>query len=155
MQAYGTFEVVKKNKRLWIQRVETGELVYTPPNFISLHSREPLQHLARDLGQVPLSSGFQEIMRFESYNGPKKQLVVEHMAYKAAEMLNGTSKGMADLGEEFETLEATSKTFCSIIDQEIFRCEVCDWWCEQSEMAERSDERWICEECSDQEEDEE
>ena len=43
-----TFHVVKANKRLWIEVVETGERVYTPPDFIRhrLQSREPMRALA-------------------------------------------------------------------------------------------------------------
>lgn len=44
-----TFRVVKANKRLWIEAVETGERVYTPPEFMRhrLQSREPMHDLAR------------------------------------------------------------------------------------------------------------
>jgi len=49
-QALGwTHDVVKRHKRLHIVRRESGEMVYTPPDFIKLHSREPLQALARNL----------------------------------------------------------------------------------------------------------
>lgn len=36
----------KVNKRLWIQDVVTGELLYTPPDFIKLHSRDSMEDLA-------------------------------------------------------------------------------------------------------------
>jgi hypothetical protein len=36
----------KVNKRLWIQDVVTGELIYTHPDFIRLRSREPMEDLA-------------------------------------------------------------------------------------------------------------
>ena len=36
----------KVNKRLWIQNVVTGELIYTPPDFIKLHSRDSMEELA-------------------------------------------------------------------------------------------------------------
>ena len=44
-----TYNVVKRNKRLYIEQKETGELVYTPPDFIKLHSRKPLLELADSL----------------------------------------------------------------------------------------------------------
>lgn len=47
-----TAEVKKINKRLWVQLVETGELVYTPPDFIykRMNSRADLQRLADRIG---------------------------------------------------------------------------------------------------------
>lgn len=36
----------KVNKRLWIQDVVTGCLLYTPPDFIKLHSRDLMDELA-------------------------------------------------------------------------------------------------------------
>jgi hypothetical protein len=43
-----TFQVIKANKRLWIECVETGERVYTPPDFMRhrMQSREPMRVLA-------------------------------------------------------------------------------------------------------------
>lgn len=44
-----TFEVTKHAKRLWLREVETGSLVYTPPEFIRhrMQSREPMRDLAK------------------------------------------------------------------------------------------------------------
>lgn len=36
----------KVNKRLWIQDVVSGELLYTPPDFIKLHNRDSMEELA-------------------------------------------------------------------------------------------------------------
>ena len=36
----------KVNRRLWIQDVVSGELLYTPPDFIKLHNRESMADLA-------------------------------------------------------------------------------------------------------------
>jgi hypothetical protein len=44
---WGTFVVVKRHKRLWIVRLEDDLPVYTPPDFVKLKSRVPLQQLAR------------------------------------------------------------------------------------------------------------
>jgi len=38
-----THVVVKENKRLFIKRFETGEVVYTPPDFIRPHIRSRAQ----------------------------------------------------------------------------------------------------------------
>lgn len=55
-----THIVVKRQKRLHIIEMETDKVVYTPPDFIRLHSREPLTSLAarftelgrRDIGAI-------------------------------------------------------------------------------------------------------
>lgn len=55
--------------------------------------------------------------------------------------LQGTGKSIEEVlneGEE-QTIELND-----YIDQRIFCCKQCDWWCEQSEM---SNEDWICEDC--------
>ena len=41
-------DVVKVNKRLFVRRVDTGELVYTPPDFLRhrIHNRQVIQVLA-------------------------------------------------------------------------------------------------------------
>lgn len=41
--------------------------------------------------------------------------------------------------------------FCAALDGIVFCCEQCEWWCEQSEMGDRDDDRWICQECTDEE----
>jgi hypothetical protein len=43
-----TFESVKVHKRLWLREVETGNLVYTPPEWVRsrLQGREPMRELA-------------------------------------------------------------------------------------------------------------
>ena len=50
-KAMWTHVVVKRNKRLFIGRLETGDTVYTPPDFIRPHmkSRDQLKVLAEKL----------------------------------------------------------------------------------------------------------
>lgn len=67
------------------------------------------------------------------------------MAIKAAEQLQGSSKSIAELGEEYEALELNTE-FCNKLDELVFCCECCDNWFNQSEMSENED--WICEECA-------
>lgn len=43
----GTCVVVKVNKRLHIRSVETGEIIYTPPDFVRVPHREAMGDLAR------------------------------------------------------------------------------------------------------------
>jgi hypothetical protein len=63
-----TFEVVKQNKRLWVRCVETGELIYTPPSFVKLQSREPLNDLVRSFNST-LSRDLDAIAAFEARYG--------------------------------------------------------------------------------------
>jgi hypothetical protein len=68
-----TFRTVKANKRLWIECVETGERVYTPPDFMRhrLQSREPMHELARDFtaaGRYDISA----VANFEAWYGPRR-----------------------------------------------------------------------------------
>lgn len=46
-----TYECVKVHKRLWLREVETGKLVYTPPEWVRvrLPSRKPMEDLARQM----------------------------------------------------------------------------------------------------------
>lgn len=73
MRLVNTFRVVKADKRLWIECVETEKRVYTPPDFIRhrLQSREPMRDLAwafmtvgrRDIGAI---------VEFETRYGPRQ-----------------------------------------------------------------------------------
>ncbi len=64
---YVTAIVKKYNKRLVIQYLETGEILYTPPDFIrvKMHSREPLVKLARKMSETPYENIIDHIMEFE------------------------------------------------------------------------------------------
>ncbi len=66
------------------------------------------------------------------------------LADKAAEQLQGTAKGFAELGPEFEQAQ-NNQIFCNHLDQLVFECEICNWWCEISEMSEKQE--WVCDEC--------
>ena len=79
------------------------------------------------------------------------QVEMTALAHKAIEQLSGTCKAIYELGEEFEAA-SNNTTFCAVIDENIFCCTSCNWWFEQSEMANRKDEEWICEECTDDDE---
>lgn len=72
------------------------------------------------------------------------------MAEIAAARLQGTGGSITGLGEEFEALENDAE-FCAHLDQLVFCCEECGWWCEQGEMAEEDPEglgRQICDDCA-------
>lgn len=68
-------------------------------------------------------------------------------ADEIAEELRGTAESLEAVCEHFEMAEAVNdESFCSEIDQLVFCCDTCGWWCEQSEMSE--DEEWVCEDCA-------
>lgn len=46
MKLHAACKVIKLYKRLHIVVVDTGAIVYTPPDFVKLPSRAPLQALA-------------------------------------------------------------------------------------------------------------
>lgn len=61
--------------------------------------------------------------------------------------LQGTCKTIEEFlpdGMEFEDLTSEDLQF---IDENIFLCEKCGWWCELSEEAESEDSDRICNEC--------
>jgi GNAT superfamily N-acetyltransferase len=64
------YECVKQNKRLWIRCIETGELVYTPPNFIKLQSRDPMDELASKFTEIG-SRDIGAIVVFQTKYGPR------------------------------------------------------------------------------------
>lgn len=62
-----TTRVKKYNKRLYIEIIETGELYYTPPDFIreKMNSRKKLVDLSDRLSYIPFRDWIDEIMKFE------------------------------------------------------------------------------------------
>jgi hypothetical protein len=64
-----TFVVVKRHKRLWIDR--DGEAVYTPPNFIRLQSRGPIIALAAHLTEIG-SRDINAIAEFETKHSSRR-----------------------------------------------------------------------------------
>ena len=57
-----------------------------------------------------------------------------------------TSEGINDLYPDMEEDDLTEEDVAHL-DQEIFRCETCSWWCEISEM---SEEDQTCTDCNDE-----
>lgn len=56
--------------------------------------------------------------------------------------LNGTCSSILNVLNEGEE---ETKELNDYIDQRIFECETCGWWCELSEMSES--EEWSCTDC--------
>lgn len=69
------------------------------------------------------------------------------MAQLAAERLQGSAQSLANLGPEFEALQNDS-VFCAELDQLVFECECCGWWCDAGEMSDSESDNWECLECT-------
>lgn len=67
-----TVTVVKRNKRLWIEDDETGETIYTPPDFVRMQSREPFLKLALDMME-PGAARIGLIIAFETAHNPRSR----------------------------------------------------------------------------------
>lgn len=73
-------------------------------------------------------------------------MTIEEQIEAVVEQLRGQCirdlpKVCGDLGVE------ETKELCEGVDQEVFCCESCGWWCDQSEM---SDKDWTCDDCHDE-----
>ena len=66
-QAFRTHRVVKRNKKLVVICFETGDVVYTPPDFLrkKMVNRDRLEHLADRLN-IEWLNPIEAIMEFES-----------------------------------------------------------------------------------------
>lgn len=65
--------------------------------------------------------------------------------------LNGSCMSLEQALEDYEVPELEDNdSFLSYLDNEIFRCECCNWWCPISEMSEQGD--WECRDCVPEEE---
>jgi len=60
----GRFIAMKAYKRLFIQDIETGELIYSPPDFltVSRHQMEEMAHTACCKGCLPI----RDVVSFEA-----------------------------------------------------------------------------------------
>lgn len=73
---------------------------------------------------------------------PLVDAVIEH--------LQGTTKSLEDVAEffldddNFDHVEG----FYDALDQEIFLCQECALWCEQSEMTHDESNHWTCTDCN-------
>lgn len=67
----------------------------------------------------------------------------DRMARDAANQLQGTCLSIANLGPKFEELQ-NDDVFCRTLDDLVFECEDCSWWCERGE---ESEEPGVCCDC--------
>lgn len=70
---------------------------------------------------------------------------------KVVYQLNGSCDSLEQVLENNEVPELEDHLpFLNYVDNEIFRCNCCSWWCPISEMSEASD--WACRDCVPEEE---
>jgi hypothetical protein len=71
---------------------------------------------------------------------------VEDIAYE----LQGSCQSLEAL-LEFHEMEGAENdaAFCNALDQLVFQCEGCGWWCEISEMTDDEENDWNCTDCVD------
>lgn len=64
--------------------------------------------------------------------------------------LRGTTESMTAVCEDLD-LDDTDSEVCAAVDQEIFCCTLCGWWCPQDEESseEAGLDEWTCWDCVD------
>lgn len=62
------------------------------------------------------------------------------------ERLRGTCDSLDVRAEELG-LDPMDTELCARVDQEIFCCTICGWWCDQDEADEFGAEEWSCRDC--------
>lgn len=69
------------------------------------------------------------------------------LAETAAGELEGTCRTLHELGDEYEGAE-DSTAFCARLDELVFCCVGCNWWCSQDECNETEGGEWACDDCT-------
>lgn len=70
-------------------------------------------------------------------------------AVEIADALRGTSLSLQGVLTDHGMESAENDTaFCARLDAEVFCCEVCEWWCDTSEMSARFEDRIMCDDCA-------
>lgn len=71
-------------------------------------------------------------------------------ADKIAGVLDGTCMSLQEAlaQNDLEGMD-NNLTFCATLDQQVFCCEVCNWWFDNSEMHDDTDGPLICTDCGD------
>lgn len=70
---------------------------------------------------------------------------IETRADALVEYLRGTCNPMPD----WVAQDPDENSILGHLDDELFRCAGCEWWCEQSEAQEGPDGDDVCEDCTD------
>lgn len=72
-------------------------------------------------------------------------LPVEHIERIAEELRGQCLISLEDI-EERDDLNFDSADYAAI-DERVFLCSRCGWWCEIDEMSEEVTDEWFCNEC--------
>lgn len=72
------------------------------------------------------------------------------MAEQAADDLRGTAGSIPGLGDEHERLFDQSPAYTARLDELVFECAICGWWCGSDELSDTSGGDMICEDCADE-----
>jgi hypothetical protein len=70
------------------------------------------------------------------------------LAETAAHDLEGTPKSLHELGVTIVAAQ-DDKTFCARLDELVFECAVCGWWCSMDEANDTDGGEYACTDCSD------
>lgn len=73
--------------------------------------------------------------------------ISKERAQEIVDELNGTCKSIAECLEDGE--DDSDPVLTAKIDDQIFCCSRCDWWCEQGEAHEGSDGD-VCDDCEEE-----
>ena len=76
-------------------------------------------------------------------------MTFENVAIKAADALLGQClKDLSDVLNDLGRPELENDTaFLAMIDERVFNCVSCGWWCSQDECNESPLGEWVCDEC--------
>ena len=64
---------------------------------------------------------------------------------QAAEALEGTAQSLHDVASDEEQ---DDPNFCAALDELVFCCAECGWWCETGEACEGDSGEDVCSDCS-------
>lgn len=78
-----------------------------------------------------------------SERGSNWEAEVRAKAQEAIDHLRGTCEPLYQNFEEYQD----EQLFCDLLDDAIFECTCCGWWCEQPAEDNPETGEWICDEC--------
>lgn len=71
------------------------------------------------------------------------------MVARAQEVADDIAGTCDNLEKHATEEERDNALFLAVLDDNVFCCTVCDWWCRVEEMAEDCGDDFICDECFD------
>lgn len=75
-------------------------------------------------------------------------MITKETAQEIIEHLKGSCDSLEQTCEDFKVdTDEFLNQYADILDDQIFNCENCGWWCETSEIALNINDRLICTDC--------